>query len=68
MSKNEKTTQRQINQNAYKLYLFIVAVLGILGGLSLYYGSTYTSSIITALTTVAGLAVGDAANDTKSAS
>lgn len=60
------TRQQLDNKSVYKLYILIVLVLGVLGGLSLFLGKdTYTASIVTALTTIAGFAVGDVANVTK---
>jgi hypothetical protein len=56
----------QLNKAVLALYVLIVLVLGALGAYSLYLGKdyvTFTSSIVTALTTIAGFAVG--ANVTK---
>jgi type II secretory pathway component PulF len=73
--KQQQEQQKLANKSVYRLYLVIVAILGLLGALSMLIpalipgsgNSTVTTSIVTALTTVAGFAVGDVANDSKPA-
>ena len=51
----------QLDYGVLALYVIIVGVLGAMGAYSLMLGQaymTFTSSIVTALTTIAGFAVG----------